>query len=75
MSEHLKSWSCKGCTNYCYRVFNGVTYKYCIPALEGRSKYEWVTDTFIDCLNKTTDPNVTDETVRLHPSYMRGDDK
>ena len=65
MSEHLRSWTCKGCTNVCYQLYHGEVYKYCRAVVEGTQRIEWVTDTFVDCLNKTTDPSATDNVVRI----------
>ena len=62
---NLRSWSCKGCTNICYRLINGEVATYCRPVLEGRQKIKWVTDEYVDCLNKTTDPKATDDVIRM----------
>lgn len=67
----LRSWSCKGCTNVCYLEVNGEVFKYCKPTVEGRVRHEWVTDTFIDCLDKTNDPSATDNTVKVHPNILK----
>lgn len=67
----LKSWDCKGCTNICYRLIDGQVFKYCRPMIEGRHRTAWISDTFVDCLNKTLDPKATDTVVRLHPSLVR----
>ena len=64
----LQSWNCDGCTNVCYRLINGESVTYCRPILEGRHCTEWVTDDFVDCLNKTTDPSATDYIVKFHES-------
>ena len=63
---NLKSWSCKGCTNVCYRIANGETQEYCRSVIEkGKFHTKWVTDDFVDCLDKTTDPKATDVRVRF----------
>lgn len=36
----------------------------------GVARHEWVTDDFIDCLDKTTDPDATDPVVKLHKDFM-----
>lgn len=71
LGEPLRSWDCKGCTNVCYRLINGEVHEYCRPVLEGRHKKEWVTDTFIDCLDKTTDPDATDAVIRIHEDLTK----
>lgn len=62
----LKSWSCKGCTNVCYRLINGEVAEYCKPALEGRVRHEWVTEDFVDCLDKTMDPEAMDKNIKIY---------
>lgn len=62
----LRSWSCKGCTNVCYRLINGEVAEYCKPALEGRVRHEWVTEDFVDCLDKTMDPEATDRVIKIY---------
>ena len=70
----LKSWTCKGCTNICYRFFEGEVMAYCKPVIEkGSHRTEWVTEDFIDCLDKTTDPEATDPIPRLHECYTKGE--
>lgn len=59
------SWNCKGCTNICHRLINGETATYCKPILEGRSRREWVTEDFIDCLDYTTDPEAEEKEVKI----------
>lgn len=66
----LRSWSCDGCTNVCYLEIHGEVFKYCKPVIEGRLRTKWITDTFIDCLDKTTDPKAMDKVVRVHPAVM-----
>jgi ERCC4-type nuclease len=36
----------------------------------GTVRHEWVTDDFIDCLDKTTDPDATDPVIKLHKDFM-----
>lgn len=36
----------------------------------GQARKEWVTDDFIDCLDKTTDPDATDPIVKLHKDFV-----
>lgn len=48
----LRSWKCDGCANTVLKEVNGEVYKYCKPMLEGRLRTKWITDTFIDCLDK-----------------------
>ena len=69
----LRSWNCTGCTNRCYRMLaDGKVYEYCRPALEGWDRgQEWITEDFIDCLDKTTDPAAMDPVVRMHPDLLR----
>ena len=68
----LKSWTCKGCTNICWRLVPGHgVYEYCRAYMDhGVVRKEWVTDDFIDCLDKTTDPDATDPVVKLHKDFM-----
>lgn len=70
----LQSWNCKGCTNVCYRYIWGEVHQYCKPVIEGRHKIKWVTDTFVECLDKTTDPSATDWVPRIHECLMIGGD-
>lgn len=73
LGEPLRSWSCKGCTNICYRLIDGEVAEYCRPVIEkGNNRREWVTDTFIDCLDKTTDPAATDPIPKIHGCYLEG---
>lgn len=66
----LKSWSCKGCTNICYRTVDGETFRYCRQVIEtGENRTEWRCD-YIACLDYTTDPASEDKTVRLHDCMM-----
>lgn len=50
----LKSWTCKGCINTEYRITpQGEIAEYCSFYKNGKTpRHEWVTDTFIDCLDK-----------------------
>lgn len=70
----LRSWACKGCTNVCYRLVPGEgVFEYCRPVIErGKARHEWVTDDFVDCLDKTTDPSATDTEVKLHEAFRCG---
>ena len=69
----LRSWTCKGCTNICWRLVPGKgVYEYCRAYENGGPRKEWVTDDFIDCLDKTTDPAATDKTVRIHKDFICG---
>lgn len=68
----LQSWSCKGCTNRCLLMFDGMVYEYCKPIIDGTHRTEWVTDDYIDCLDYTTDETAYDAQVRPHPAMMRG---
>lgn len=61
----IKSWTCNGCTNRCYRLLNGETSTYCKPMLEGRARHEWVTEDFLDCLDYTTDLEAEDKEVKI----------
>lgn len=61
----LRSWSCKGCTNVCYRLINGEVAEYCRPTLEHRHRKEWITEEYIACLDYTTDPEATDNVIRM----------
>jgi ERCC4-type nuclease len=36
----------------------------------GVVRHEWVTYDFIDCLDKTTDPDATDPVIKLHKDFM-----
>lgn len=38
---------------------------YCKPILEHRAKREWVTEDYIECLDKTTDPQATDNEIKI----------
>lgn len=68
----LHSWSCEGCTNICFRLIRGEVMKYCRPVIEkGEVKREWITEDFIDCLEKTTDPEATDPIPRIHECYLK----
>lgn len=67
----LKSWSCEGCTNICYRLIDGVIEKYCKAIIEGKHITKFVTDEYVDCLTKTADPTATDPIPRLHESYTQ----
>ena len=71
LGEPLRSWSCKGCTNVCYRLIRGEVAMYCRPGIECRLRKKWVTDTFIDCLDYTTDPKATDPIPKIHEDLMR----
>ena len=68
----LRSWTCKGCTNVCYRLVPGQgVFEYCRPVIEnGSHRKEWVTDEFIDCLDKTFDPSATDYNVKMHEAFI-----
>lgn len=67
----LSSWTCEGCTNVCYRLINGEVRKYCRPTVErGYTRREWITDDFIDCLDKTTDPDAEDPIPRVHEDLI-----
>ena len=47
--------------------------KYCRPVIEkGEVKREWITEDFIDCLEKTTDPEATDQIPKIHECYLKG---
>ena len=72
-----KSWECKGCTNICYRMLSdGNVYAYCRPILEGRHRTEWITDSYVDCLDRTFDPAATDPVTRIHEEVLNDiDDK
>lgn len=70
LGEPLHSWTCKGCTNICFRLINGEVCEYCRPVIEGRHRKKWVTETFIDCLDKTTDPDATDPIPRIHEDLL-----
>lgn len=65
----LSSWSCKGCTNLCNRVYGGETSTYCKPILEGRHRTEWQGD-HVACLDFTEDPAAYDDVVRMHECYL-----
>ena len=64
----LSSWSCRGCTNVCYRLCpDGEVAEYCRPAVEkGKSRKKWVTPDHIECLDKTDDPSMTDNEVKIY---------
>lgn len=67
----LHSWTCEGCTNVCYRLIRGEVAEYCRPVIErGFLRTRWVTDEFIDCLDKTTDPAAIDLVPRVHECYL-----
>lgn len=68
----LQSWSCKDCTNRCLLMFDGEVFEYCKPAIAGTCRTEWVTDTYIDCLDYTTDAKAYDTQARLHPAMLKG---
>ena len=69
----VKSWTCKGCTNYCFRMIpGGEVAKYCRPLMEGRHRTKWITDDFIDCLDKTTDPAATENEIKMHEEFLKG---
>ena len=57
----LTSWSCKGCTNTCYKLFEGKVYAYC--SIEN-NRTEWQGD-YLACLDYTTDPDAEDKQVRI----------
>jgi len=62
----LSSWTCKGCTNVCYRILNGEVFTYCRPVIEkGSHRTRWEGD-FINCLDKTTDPKAEDKQVKMY---------
>ena len=66
----LSSWSCKGCTNVCYRMVGGEVFEYCRPFIEkGKNRKKWIGD-HIACLDYTTDPRKTDNIVRVHDCEM-----
>lgn len=66
----VRSWTCEGCTNICYRLIRGEVSEYCRPVIErGEVKRQWVSGDFVNCLEKTTDPGATDYTVRIHECY------
>lgn len=67
---NLSSWKCGDCTNRCLLMFGGEVFTYCKPAVEGRHRKKWVTEDFIDCLDKTTDPEAYDGQVRIHPAEL-----
>lgn len=68
----LRSWSCKGCTNLCYRLVHGEVVTYCRPAIEkGKNRTAWVTDEYIACLDYTTDPAATDPIPKIHEDYYK----
>lgn len=64
----LSSWTCKGCTNVCYRLCpDGEVCEFCRPVMEtGTHRTEWVTPDHIECLDKTDDPNATDPVVQVY---------
>lgn len=65
----LQSYSCKGCTNVCFRLINGEVAEYCRAVLEGTHKTEWRGD-ILYCLNKTNDPSCTDNQVRIYETEV-----
>lgn len=68
----VTSWSCKGCTNHCYRTVDGETFQYCRAFIEnGENKTEWHGDHVV-CLDYTTDPDAFDPVVRIHPVHEGG---
>lgn len=66
----LQSWSCKGCTNRCLLMFGDEVSEYCKPIIAGTHRTEWVTDTYIECLDYTDDPEAYDAQVRQHPAML-----
>lgn len=52
----LKSWNCKGCVNTEMRITpQGDIAEYCKFYKNGKTaRHEWVTEDFIDCLDKRT---------------------
>ena len=70
----LRSWSCAGCTNICFQVYEGKVAEYCRPMAEyGEHHKQWIGDMIV-CLDYTTDPDATDPQVRLWrpPNERRG---
>lgn len=53
----LKSWTCNGCLNLEYRITpQGEIATYCSKCKNGKKpRKKWVTDDFIDCLDKRTE--------------------
>lgn len=64
----LSSWNCHGCTNVCYRLCpDGEVAEFCRPVMEtGTHRTEWTTPDHIECLDKTDDPNATDNEVKVY---------
>jgi len=52
----LKSWTCKDCINKEFRIApQGEVAEYCaLYKGDKRPRHEWVTDDFVDCLDKRT---------------------
>ena len=63
----LSSWNCHGCTNVCYRLCpDGEVAEFCRPVMEtGTHNTEWTTLDHIECLDKTDDPSMTDNEVKI----------
>ena len=66
----LSSWSCDGCTNICYRMVNGETFRYCRAFIEkGKNRAKWQGD-HVTCRDYTQDPAKEDPVVRWHDCMM-----
>lgn len=53
----------------CYRLIPGEgVFQYCKEF--GHARREWITDDFVDCLDKTTDPSATDYEVKIHHDFL-----
>lgn len=66
-----KAWTCDGCTNICYMIYNGEVGKYCRANYEnpdGKIRIEWRGDECF-CLDRTTDPEREDKQIRIWGHY------
>ena len=76
MSEHLTSWSCKGCTNLCYRLDaqTGEINKYCRTTYEQPNNKGLLWEgNHLKCLDYTTDASATNNQVEIwsEPKYKQ----
>lgn len=61
--DRLRSWTCKGCINTVLRITaDGDTAVYCKYYKSAkRPRIKWVTDNFVDCLDKRTEEQIEQE--------------
>ena len=64
--DHIKSWSCEGCTNVCYMLYESDVRKYCRVNFDypDNKGLQWQ-ENYLACLDYTTDPKAEDKQIRI----------